>query len=218
MEKCPSSRLSYRFLVTFLPKKQHLSPPKNVNSPSVRDEKKISATVSPLDRDLCELSENSLRPAAWAFCGNSRRRSFTVWITIGGELENHGCGFYASSPGSSSLRRCIGGELVNHLWCYCGISVWKGLLIVTHRAAFSHRETGSCFQVSRFRFWYVCRYSPNNTNTDLILEVWCGREDSVSMQTLIVVFLALASHKVVKVCHIIAVRLWIVGRHLSTIM
>ena len=37
---CLSSRLSYQLFVTFLPKKQHLSPAENFNLPSVCDENK----------------------------------------------------------------------------------------------------------------------------------------------------------------------------------
>ena len=137
----PACRLSYRLLATFLPEKQRLSPAKNFYSPSVCDEKKISTTISPLDRDFSELSENSLRPArltrgytlpsrlfrspsAGFLCEFTAEIFRSVWITISGELANRGCGFYVSSPGSSSLwvndhRRRIGEPPVVLMWRLC---------------------------------------------------------------------------------------------------
>ena len=111
-------------------KKQRLPPTKKFDSPSVRDEKKISASVSPPDRDFSELSENSHRPAR--FTGGytlpsclfrSRRASFlceftveifrSVWITIGGE--------YWYSVLIVTHRAGSGQELVSR---FCLLTLW----------------------------------------------------------------------------------------------
>ena len=133
---CLSSRLSYRLFITFLPKKQCLSPTKNLNTPRVCDENKslrwsalktdMSVNFRPenglspherksqIDRgDTGKDLENTPTSSSWPVPSRlfrSRSASFlceihgrseildSVWITICGELTNHSCGFYASSP------------------------------------------------------------------------------------------------------------------------
>ena len=168
VEKCPSSRLSYRLLATFLPEKQRLSPAKNFNSPSVPDGKKKSLWPSAL---RTETSVNFRKTASVP------QRRLSVWIHSG-ELANRFCGFHASSRGSSSLRRCFAlseRPSAENWWTTCGVNVAslceRGYLLLLigldldrnlcRDSAFSHRETGSCIWVSQFRFWYVCRYSPS---------------------------------------------------------
>ena len=62
MEKHPSSNLSYWLFLTFLLKKQRLSPAKNLNSPSVCGKIK-SALLTKISGNFPP--ENSLRPREW---------------------------------------------------------------------------------------------------------------------------------------------------------
>ena len=69
----------------------------------------------------------------------------SVWMTNGGELATAVVLMQCFCVKGSYLE-LIGLDLD---WKFC------------HNSAFSHRETGSWIWVSRFRFWYACRYSPS---------------------------------------------------------
>ena len=193
---CPSSRLSYRFLTTFLPENQRLSLAK-----SCLWWKKISATASPPDGKVYPPYRHAcLGAAAPAFCVKSRQCGGdfrSVWIPIGRELAN--CGFYASSPGSSSLQRCFAlseRPSAENWWTACGVNAAslyeRGYLLLLigldldrnlcRDSAFSHCETDLWIWVLRFQFWYVCRYSPNIQVWNVCISTRVGMSTSQMIQ------------------------------------
>ena len=120
---------------------------------------------------LCELhSGSSLRWRFFALCESPMAEN---WQTKSPETMQHrhvkraSVNYTVVRLYSSGASLCVNDQQLGELWCQCGISVWKGLLIA-HRAdfglevvsAFSHHETGLWIWMSRFRFQYMCPYSP----------------------------------------------------------
>ena len=65
LSSCLSSCMSSWLFLTFLPKKQHLSPAKNFNLPSICVEKKSWRSALQTNTSLNFPLENSLRPREW---------------------------------------------------------------------------------------------------------------------------------------------------------
>ena len=107
VEKCPSSRLSYRLLTTFLPEKQ-LSPAKNFTH-------------------RVFVMNSSLGAAAPAFCVNSRQNGRDLSLCVNHHRRRIGeprlwllcmfSWFFFTLLMVVHSERSTVGELVNHLWC-----------------------------------------------------------------------------------------------------